>query len=327
MLGSTTSRQKQRGGCRLVGAALALGMVLLPVAGCTVQPIQPAGTVAGSASSAEIAVPTPIPSRTPAPSPTVLPTRVEYTAHPTHPARETITPAPEVEATATPTKAGAAATATRAPTSGSPPTARADAFRIEGIHLADGKTPLTIRYPKDFEGQERVVITGVDILVSDSDGRSLAIFSDIGSWLGSHKVFVYPDTASGRPVMSVHNGMYAGVPLEAEPLRRLLEGPVFDAYPLDDVLANLERLIGMRFTIEQGAASADFAVSQAIRMDAETTAEFQHRAGELSTLFEPFDQPEHTFLWLMCSARQPDEPKEVFPARFVLALTLATEPL
>ena len=162
----------------------------------------------------------------------------------------------------------------------------------------------------------------IDLLVSDVEGRSIALFSAIGTWLGEHKVFVYPDTVSGRPVLSIHDGTYSGVPLEAEPLRQLIEGGFRSPYSLEAIAKNLARLEGQRFTLAQGDALAEFEVVDGVRMDAETTVAFRDRPGDISTLLAPLERPEDTFLILMCSTRQPDEPDEIFPARFVLALSL-----
>lgn len=306
----------RRGRPRAWGALALAAALAVILAGCVVQPAtdatpgeNPAAPTASASpiSTAASASPT---ERAPNATPTAAPVAHEApTATPIAPA------SPEPLPTAAPPP-------TVAPRVDPTATEVADAFVIGGINLADAGTPITISYPRDLDGDGRVTVTGVDILVSDEAGTSLATFSNIGSWLGTHKVFVYPDTVSGRPIVSVHNGTYAGVPLEAEPLRRMLEGPVFSPHAAEIVQENLARLVGARFALEQGDAAAEFEVTQAIRMDAATTADFSTRAGELSTLLEPLEEPEHTFLWLMCSTRQPGEPDVIFPARFVLALKL-----
>ncbi len=239
----------------------------------------------------------------------------------------------EVEPSATATEVPPTAVATPSPTPSPTATpgpivvptssARENAFSIGGIDLASSTTQLTLRYPKALDSEEQVVVEGIDLLVSDSDGTNLAVFSNIGSWLGQHKIFVYPDTASGRPVLSVHDGTYAGVVLEAEPLRQLIEGSFRSPYAVDAIAENLKGLEGRRFVLEQDGAAAEFEVVEGVRMDADTTLAFRERPGELSTLLDPLPNPQDSFLILICSTRQPNEPDEIFPARFVLALQLA----
>jgi len=197
-------------------------------------------------------------------------------------------------------------------------------YIIGGVDLTDSESQVLLSYPQNFEGSGLVTIPNIDILVSDEDGQNLAYFMDIAAWLGAHKVFVYPDTASGRPIVSVHDGHYAGVPLEGEPLRHLIEGPVYTPYASEVIQENLTRLVGLSVYLQQNATRAEFRITQAIRMDATTTEAFTYRAGELSTLLQPLDDPGNSFLILMCSTRQPDEPDRIFPARFVLALELVT---
>jgi hypothetical protein len=246
-------------------------------------------------------------------------------ALPTQSASPAATATPRPSATPVPTRPTATATSTGTATPAPIPTAipatAGDAFTIGGIRLADGDTPLTLAYPASWEG-DRHTVADIDLLVSDAEGRSMAVFSAIGSWLGEHKVFVYPDTASGRPVLSIHDGTYSGVPLEAEPLRQLIEGGFHSPFAEDKIAENLDRLEGERFTLAQGDAVAEFEVVDGVRMDAETTVAYRDRPGDISTLLAPLERPEDSFLILMCSTRQPDEPDEIFPARFVLALSL-----
>lgn len=282
---------------------LCMGALALALAGCAAGSASPGGNVG--------------------PAQTLEPNDPVLSVSPTRPKPSpTTTPAASRLATKSPTvlpQPGRTAVSTLGPLP-SPTSANNGGFVIGGINLADPTAPITISYPKTFDGEEQVVISDVSLLVSDEGGRSLAVFQDIGSWLGTHKVFVYPDTAAGVPVVSVHNGAYAGVPLEAEPLRSLIEGPLFSPFPLDKVEENLAKLVGATFVLEQGGISRRFEVVQAIRMDAVTTDEFLYRPGEISSLLEPVVEPGETFLWLMCSARQPGEPGDVFAGRFLLAL-------
>jgi len=296
LLGRPSVRENAARGARLA----ALVAILVLAAGCVGG--RGAALVAGNPAGAV---------RSPVPTFTALPD-----SDPTASARP---PAPSATPWPRPT---ALPTATPAPLPAATPTATADPYTFGGVRLTDGDTPFTLRYPRSLDAPGQVVVEGIEILVSDADGANLKAFSNIGAWLGQHKIFVYPDTASGRPVLSIHDGTYAGVPLEAEPLRQLIEGSFRAPYSLEDIAENLRRLQGQRFELQQGEAVAVFEVIDGVRMDAETTLAFRERPGELSTLLQPFPRPEDTLLILICSTRQPDEPEEIFPARYVLALQL-----
>jgi hypothetical protein len=282
-------------------ACVCSGLVAAWLAGCL--PAADVATAGGAATAATETLPAVATvSATPITRPaTVRPATVRPTQAPTRAPSPTGTPAPLVVETPSP-----------AP----------DAFSIGGINLADGTAPLTMRYPRTWDGGDEVVVEGIDLLVSDGDGSSLAYFSNIGAWLGDHKIFVYPDTASGRPVLSIHDGTYAGVVLEAEPLRQLIEGSFRNPYPLETIHENLALLAGLRIVLEQRGVVAEFEVVEAVRMDADTTLAYRERPGELSTLLAPLPRADDSFLILICSTRQPNEPEEIFPARFVLAVQL-----
>ncbi len=269
-----------------------------PTPFATVPPMAPSGV-------------SPTPPQASLPSPSRVPTQA---------------PMPTVEES--PTPLGPAPTETQPPNpAGSPqPTPEAaspsNPYLIGGIDLADSQSRLLLSYPRDLASGDLVTVPNIEILVSDQEGQNLAYFMDIGSWLGTHKVFVYPDTASGRPIVSVHDGYYAEVPLEGEALRYLIEGSVYSPYSLDVIHENLASLVGRRIYLEQDGTRAEFQITQGIRMDAATTEEFTYRPGDLSTLLGPLGDADSTFFILMCSTRQPDEPDRVFPARFVLAAEL-----
>jgi len=158
----------------------------------------------------------------------------------------------------------------------------------------------------------------LEVLVADSRGHSYQRF--VSEY--NRQVYIYPELAQGTFVFSVHDGTLraSGRELEAEPLRRELEGPLHSTFDLATIEANLQALLGRPFEFQQGDRIARFAVVQARRMSADDVLAYQHRAMELSRFMDPLAQPERSFLWLMCSGRQPDEPREAFPGRFVLVL-------
>lgn len=287
-----SSRRQRPPRHRVLALLIAVG-VAVGLGGC-VSPSEGAGVSAGAV------IPTALPplASSPTPRPTLRPTFTPATPRPS----ATHTPAPMPTAEPSPATVG-------------------DPFTIGGIRLANGDAPLTLTYPSSWDG-DRHTVADIDLLVSDPEGESLALFDAIGTWLGEHKIFVYPDTTSGRPVLSIHDGTYSGVPLEAEPLRLLIEGSFHNPYPADKIEERLIRLRGERFTLEQDGNVAEFEVVDGVRMDAATTVAFRDRPGDISTLVEPLERPEDTFLVLICSTRQADEPQEIFPARIVLALSL-----
>ncbi|MHB0856510.1 MAG: hypothetical protein ACYC5M_02950 [Anaerolineae bacterium] len=216
-------------------------------------------------------------------------------------------------------------TGTLKPTNTSAPTATAeptpvDRLTVGGINFVDQDRPLAITYPKDWEGRSVETLDELELLVSDNAGENLRAFSLISQWNGARKVFIYADLLIGSPVLAMHDGYYRNRPLEAEALRRLLEGRIGSPYSLPDIEENLVRIVGERFVFGQDGREATFAVAKAIRMDAQVTQEYSTKPGELSRLLGPIEDPENGILLLICSARQPGEPDEVFPARFLLWL-------
>ncbi len=191
--------------------------------------------------------------------------------------------------------------------------------RVGGIDLADESLSLGLSYPIDADWEITHKLENLRILVSDNTGANLNRFEAIGEW--PYSVFVYPDTYSQIPVLSVHDGYYAGRQLEAEPLRYLIEGPLTSPYAAATIDKNLRALVGAPFQLAQGDRVVTLKVAQAIRMDAQTIARYASRAGELSTLLGPTSGPGSSVLVLICSARQPGEPNLLFPGRFLLELS------
>jgi len=269
-----------------------------------ITPVVATTSVADAVTVAPVATSTPSPSATQA-----LPSSTPTFSATTPPVEAETPTQPSSNVDFVPTPAASASSSTR--------------YVIGGINFADSTHPLDITYPLTLDGSQTYTLSDVDLLISDAEGANYTTFLNIGSWVGKNKVFVYVDVLIGSPILSVHDGYWAGTPLQAEPLRHAIEGTVADPYSLEVVQANLDDLVGETFSFEQSGVTANFVVSQAIRMDPDTTDDYLYRAGELSTLLEPIESPSQTILWLMCSTGQPGEPEETFPARFVLALTLA----
>ncbi|MGC9361034.1 MAG: hypothetical protein ACP5G7_11800 [Anaerolineae bacterium] len=296
---------------------LALGLALSTAMGIP-EPVDGAASPTATARPTVAATPsleptdTPIPTvtMTPSPSPTAMPS-------PTTTATRTPTLRPTLADTTAPTNSALVNTATPFE---SPPTPRSDSFYIDGINLAATSEPLTISYPTDWARSDWLTLEGVDILVSDATGANLRLFNDIGSWVPDHKIFVYADGLTGVPILSIHDGYWSRRPLEAEPLRELIEGSVRSPYDLATIKANLERLQGHPVTFGQGGSEATFLVRDALRMDAETTNAYLYKPGRVSELFPEGQVTQETLIVLICSARQPDEPDETFPARFLILL-------
>jgi len=181
-----------------------------------------------------------------------------------------------------------------------------------------GDAPICIAYPSNWQGAEMAVFTDLEILLRDTKGKNLQRFMrELGG-----KVFVYPDVPSGSFVLSIHDAHLkaTGEPLEAEPLRELLEGDLHHPYPLPTIEANLKRLVGMPFIIEQGDHRSTFIVTQARRMGYDDVEQYRYRASQLSNFMEPMEAPNRSFLLLTCSGRQPNEPEMLFPGRYVFVL-------
>lgn len=198
------------------------------------------------------------------------------------------------------------------------PTPERKRFVIGEINFIDEENPIDIVYPKDFTGTEKVAFKNLDILIPDASGEKERIFH---SQFGGN-VFVYSDIPSGTIVLNLHDAHLrsTGQPLEAEPLRELIEGNLRNPYPEEQIETNLEKIIGFPFLISQKGQTSKFVITQAKRMNAEEVKEFENKPQELSLFLEPIKNPENSFLLLTCSGRQPDEPNEIFPGRFVFIL-------
>lgn len=202
----------------------------------------------------------------------------------------------------------------------SPPVSREERYRLGGIDFGDPHAPLTIAYPADLEGDGWVTFEGLEILVADLRGIQYRRF--VTEYDG--QVFVYPEAASGRFVLNVHDGtlLRTGRVLEAEPLRRMIEGPLHNPLPLAEIEARLARLIGREFRFTQGETTARFRVVKARRMGATDVQRYRNRAGYLSEFVGGLSDPHRSFLMLFCSGRQPGEQGGTFAGRYVLVLEL-----
>ena len=175
-------------------------------------------------------------------------------------------------------------------------------------------------YPASLDDRSMTHMNRLNILLADLGGTQYQRFS---TKLGG-SVYVYPETASGSFVMSAHSGVVAGSGrvLEAEPLRRLIEGDLHAARPLPEIEARLAQLTGRTFTFSQGEATARFRLVRARRMSAADVAEYRHKAGHLSEFVAPVADPGRSFLLFFCSGRQSGEPQQTFAGRYVLVLEL-----
>jgi len=196
-----------------------------------------------------------------------------------------------------------------------------DRYLIGGINFADQENPLAIEYPQDFRQSQTVVFKDIKILVSDPAGSNYQVFEN----QPGDKAFVYSDIPSGTFILNLHDGwlMRFGVaqdPLEAEPLRKLIEGDLRNAYPLETIEANLTKIIGFPFLVSQKNQSAQFVITQAKRLDATLTQEFGEIKSGVSLALEPIQNPENSFILMICSGRQPNEPNETFPGRYLFVL-------
>ncbi len=299
--------------------ALGLAACLLTACG---EPQPTALALATARPTEQTATPTPTSTRTATATATA-------TARPTR----TATPTPSATPTATPT---ATATATRTATPAATPTVVRVAitvvprqtplppdvrYRIGGIDFADANAPLGIVYPASLEGDAQTRFDGLEILVANISGSRYRRF--VTEYGGT--VFVYPDTASGSFVLNVHDGVVirTGRVLEAEPLRQLIEGNLHTPYPLPEIEARLQRLLGREFVFTQAGVSARFRLVRARRMSAADVAQYQDKADRLSEYVAPFPDPRRALILFFCSGRQPGEPAETFAGRYVLVLELA----
>lgn len=196
-----------------------------------------------------------------------------------------------------------------------------DRYLIGGINFADQENPITIEYPQNFRQDQTVIFRGVKILVSDQTGSNYQVFEN----QPGNKAFVHSDIPSGTFILNLHDGWLlqfgiAQEPLEAEPLRKLIEGDLRNTYPIETIEANLARIIGFPFLVRQKSQSAQFVITQAKRLDATLTQEFREIESAVSLALEPISNPENSFILMICSGRQPNEPNEDFTGRYLFVL-------
>ncbi len=192
-----------------------------------------------------------------------------------------------------------------------------DRFIIGEIRFID-QEKITLTYPEDFERKEMITFDNVQILFADEDGKN--------TFYSQYKktALLYPDYPSETFVMSLHSAWYLpeNIPLEAEPLRVLIEGNLYHPHPQEIIEANLEKIIGHPFFISQDEQTSNFVITQAKRLDAQEANEFLNRSDEVSLNLDPIENPENSFILMTCSGRQPDEPNEIFPGRYLFVLQL-----
>lgn len=138
----------------------------------------------------------------------------------------------------------------------------------------------------------------------------------------SGQAYVYLDLLTGMPVLNVHVGTLrlTGRELPAEALRRLIEGDLYQPYPLARIEGNLQRLVGSEIRLVQGETAARFIVVAAKRISAQELVAIQDSPGEMSGLLDGVPRPDGSLLLHICSGRQPGEPDEPFPGRYLLLL-------
>jgi hypothetical protein len=178
--------------------------------------------------------------------------------------------------------------------------------------------PLSLSYPASLDGNYTVRYDDLQVLAADANGASYQRFVTEFD----RQVYVYPELAAGTFVLSVHDGTMpaTGRELESEPLRRMLEGDLHSSDSADLINERLADLVGLTVEISAEAGVARFRVAQARRMSANDVADYLYRPMELSLFMEPIPNPETSFLMLICSGRQPDEPQRSFPGRYVFVL-------
>lgn len=215
------------------------------------------------------------------------------------------------------------ATATRAappPTRTLPPLP-VDTVRYTrgGIDFGDGSGHISMAYPASLDGDGWTEFYDLELLVSEPTQQAYTRF--ISQFGGS--VFVYADLPSGAFVLNVHSGRLKATrqALEAEPLRQMLEGELYSPYNRETINANLAKLVGREFVFAQGTTRTHFVVSQAARMGHAERAPYDASPGDISLFLGGLQQPERSFVMILCSGRQPDEPQTAFPGYFVLGLT------
>ena len=267
------------------------------------------------------ATPTATATRTPTVSPTATVTPTETrTSVPT--ATQTPTQNPSVPPTALPPTAvvPTAVAPTATPQTANVPSPTRARYRIGGIDFGDPNAPLSIAYPAALDGDAMTRFDDLEILVADLYGIQYRRFAtEYGG-----NVFVYLDAASGSFVLNVHDGVVTrtGRVLEAEPLRQLIEGNLRSPRPLPEIEARLERLTGREFQFSQSGVTARFRLVRTHRMGADEVAAYRNRANRLGEVVAPFPDPSRAFIMFFCSGRQPGEPNEPFPGRYVFVLEL-----
>ncbi|MHB1318019.1 MAG: hypothetical protein ACYCYF_05295 [Anaerolineae bacterium] len=313
------------------GLALYGGLINRRAPAVQVESITPRVAQAIATSTATVMADlTPTATVTASPRPTHPPTAIPLpTRMPTQSATHRRTRAPRP--TATPAATPAPASMTLAP--GAPSTRRqlpgvvmgptvppGERYRIGGLNMSDGTTLLSIAYPADYDSEALTRFDGLTILPVDFDGANYRRFvTDY-----NHYVFVYGDAPSGSFVLNVHDGTLrgSGRALEAEPLRRLIEGDLYAPYALDVIQANLARLVGREWMLAQNGLEVRFRLIKAARMNADDVAFYQDQAMMLSSFIGGMPDPRRSFLMFFCSGRQPGEPSGTFVGRYVLLLEL-----
>ena len=233
-----------------------------------------------------------------------------------------MTPVPTITPTAMPTQVPVSAGGVRQlPPYTMGPTVIPNArYLVGGLHLGDPAAPINLAYPASFDGPEVARFDDLLILPVDHNGTNYQRFvTEYGG-----KVFTYPDALSGSVVLSVHDGTLRGSGriLEAEPLRRLVEGDLYAPYSLDVIDANLARLMGREWVLAQNGVEARFRLIKAKRMSATDVAFFQDKAALISAFIGGIPDPGRSLIMFFCSGRQPGAPSGTFVGRYVLLLEL-----
>src|SRR4030042_4989625 len=173
-----------------------------------------------------------------------------------------------------------------------------DRFIIGEIRFID-QEKITLTYPEDFERKEMITFDNVQILFADEDGKN--------TFYSQYKktALLYPDYPSETFVMSLHSAWYLpeNIPLEAEPLRVLIEGDLHHPYSQEIIEANLEKIIGHPFLISQNGRTSNFVITQAKRLNAQEANEFLNRSDEVSLNLDPIENPQNSFILMTCSGR------------------------
>lgn len=229
---------------------------------------------------------------------------------------------PEITPTISPpptlSKAPEKPTPVRTPTLEATPTPLKE-YLIGGINFVDGET-IDIAYPGNFEGTEKVEFENLQIFVSNESGGDFKTLSEFGS---ENKVMVYQDIPNKTLILNLRGGHHLlnNEPKEAEPLRELIEGNKVLPYPEEKIKPNLKKIIGLPFFISQKGQISRFVITQAKRINAEETRKIFDKPEDLSLFLKPIENPQNSFLLLICSSRQLTEPFDgLFSGRYVFVL-------